>query len=193
MKKIELKVLGLSYSHTQAGSYVLVLAERKGKIKLPIIIKPGDAQYIALKIENIESPKPLIHNLFFKMNQLAGFDLQQILISHIVEGVFFTKLIFTSATEEFELECAIGDAICLALAHACPIYCSKDVLNISGIEISDDGVMTEEQADRNKKDREYKATPSIENLEKMLNKAIENEEYEIASQLRDRITELKRG
>ena len=58
MKKVELKIIGLSYSQTQAGSYVLVLGERKGKLKLPIIIKPNDAQFIAMKMEGLKTPIP---------------------------------------------------------------------------------------------------------------------------------------
>jgi protein-arginine kinase activator protein McsA len=69
--------------------------------------------------------------------------------------------------------------------------CSKEVLDATGILMDDDGGMTEEQYEENHKKRDYSSVISIENLEKMLNKAIENEEYEIASQLRDRITELK--
>jgi len=192
MKKIELKVLGLSYSNTQAGSYVLVLSEKRGKLKLPIIIKPGDAQHIAFKIENLDSPKPLIHDLFKKVGEWTGLDLQQVLISHVVEGVFYCKLVFASITEDFEMECSIGDAVCLALSFSCPIYCTPDVLKVAGIEIEDSGSMTTEQDERNKKDRDYQSTSTVENLEKMLKKALDNEEYEVASQLRDRITELKR-
>jgi bifunctional DNase/RNase len=192
MKKIELKILGLSYSNTQAGSYVLVLTERKGKIKLPIIVKPTDAQFIALKIEKLESAKPLIHDIFKKVGDLSGLDLQQVFISHVVEGTFYTKLVFSANFEDFEMEASVGDAVCLSLAYSCPIYCSEDVLKVAGIEIEDDGSMTKEQDQRNKSDREIQAGTSVENLEKMLIKAIENEEYEIASQLRDRITELKK-
>jgi len=57
--------------------------------------------------------------------------------------------------------------------------------------MDDDGSMTEEQFEENHKERDYSSVISIDNLEKMLDKAIQNEEYEIASQLRDRIVELK--
>ena len=64
MKKKRLKVLGLSYSQTQTGSYIVVLAEYKGTRKIPVIIKSSDAQQIALKLEKIKSPRPLTHDLF---------------------------------------------------------------------------------------------------------------------------------
>ena len=191
MKKVELKIIGLSYSQSQAGSYVLVLGEKKGKLKLPIIIKPHDAQFIAMKTEELTTPRPLTHDLFKKVTEFLNADLQQVFISHILEGIFYAKLVFSNAIDDIEIDCSVGDAICLALTYGCPIYCSKEVIKISGIEIDDDGSMTEEQSEANHKERDYSAVVTVENLEKMLQKALENEEYEIASQLRDRIQEIK--
>jgi bifunctional DNase/RNase len=191
MKKVELKIVGLSYSQTQAGSYVLVLGEKKGKLKLPIVIKPNDAQFIAMKMEGLKTPRPLIHELFKKITDNLNVDLQGIYISNILEGIFYAKLIFSNILDDFEIECSVGDAICLALSYKCPIFCSKEVLKISGIEIDDDGTITEEQNETNHKERNHSGGVTVENLEKMLEKALENEEYEIASQLRDRINELK--
>jgi bifunctional DNase/RNase len=191
MKKSELKIIGLSYSQTQAGSYVLVLGERKGKLKLPIIIKPNDAQFIAMKMEGLKTPRPLTHELFKKITDNFNADLQQIYISNVLEGIFYAKLIFSNMVDEFEIECSVGDAICLALSYKCPIFCSKEVLKISGIEMDEDGTVSETQNETNHKERDYSGGVTVENLEKMLEKALQNEEYEIASQLRDRINELK--
>jgi hypothetical protein len=193
MKKVELKIIGLSYSQTQAGSYVLVLGERKGKgkLKLPIIIKPNDAQFIAMKMEGLKTPRPLTHELFKKITDNFNVDLQQIYISNVLEGIFYAKLIFSNIVDEFEIDCSVGDAICLALSYKCPVFCSKEVLNISGIEMDEDGTVSETQNETNHKERDYSGGVTVENLEKMLEKAIQNEEYEIASQSRDRINELK--
>ena len=192
MKKEELKIYGLSYAHSNSGSYILVLGQMTGNLKLPVIIKAHEAQIIALKLENIESPKPLLQEVVYNLTENLGVDLQQVLISHILEGVFYCKLIFTTPTEEFEINCSIGDAISLSLYYRCPIMCSKEVMSISGIHMSEDGEVSESQETQNKQDRDYKSVLSVDNLQSMLDKAIENEEYEIASQLRDRINELKK-
>lgn len=191
MKLKELKIVGLSYSQTQVGSYVLVLSEKRGKRKLPIIINQDTAQFIALKLESVKVKKPLTIDLFKNITDKLGADLYQVQISNILEGVFYVKLIFHNMVEEFELESSIGDAISLAVCYKCPILCSKEVLDTAGILMDDDGSISEEQFEENHKSRDYSSVISIENLEKMLTKAIDNEEYEIASQLRDRIVELK--
>jgi len=191
MKLKELKIIGLSYSQTQVGSYVLVLSEKKGQRKLPIIINQDSAQHIALKLEKVKVKKPLTFDLFKNLTDNLGADLYQIQITNILEGVFYVKLVFHNMVEEFELESSISDAVCLSVTYKCPIFCAKEVLDVAGILMDDDGTLTEEQNEENHKDREYTSVISIENLEKMLDKAIQNEEYEIASQLRDRIVELK--
>lgn len=191
MKKIELKIIGLSYSPNQMGSYILVLGEMKGDTKLPIIIKTNDAQFIATKIEGLKLPRPTIWDLFSNLTKNLNATLKRVYISNVLEGIFYSKLIIDSDQGTFEMDCSIGDAICLSLVLNCPIYCSQEVLDISGIKMDDNGIVTEEQEKINHRDRGAIATVPVENLEKMLQKAIENEEYEIASQLRDRISELK--
>lgn len=191
MKKIKVRVLGLSYSQSQVGSYVLVLSESKGDRKLPIIIKPNDAQYIALKMEDIKTPRPLTHDLFKSLTDATGAEINEVLIQDMVEGIFYAKLTVSNMIGQYEIDCGIGDAISLAMLYKCPIYVSSLVLDSAGIYMTDSGEVTEEHEERMKEKEEKKQILSVEDLEKMLNKAVENEEFEIASQLRDRINQLK--
>lgn len=200
MKKL-VKLLGLSYSQTQVGSYVVILSEMGGRRKLPLIIKPSDAQQIALKIEGIKSPRPLTHDLFKSLTDAFGIDVQEVYIHSILEGIFYTKLITTNGIDDLEIECTAGDGVSLALVYNCPIYVSEEVLNQAGIIINDDGTFygdDDPNLDNNIDDlnepakSEPKRVVTIENLEKMLEAALENEEYEIASEIRDRIAEIKK-
>jgi bifunctional DNase/RNase len=192
MKSKELIIVGLSYSKTQNGQYILVLGQKRGSLKLPIIIKENEAQYIALKLENIKTTKVPIFDVMKNVTDSLNADVFQVTITHVLEGVFHTKVSMSNMVDEFEFACSIGDAVCISLAYGCPIYCTSEVLNLTGILMDDEGNIDEEQHEKNlKQDRDYKSVLSITDLEKLLDKAIENEEYEIASQIRDRITELK--
>jgi len=190
MKKRQVKILGLSYSQSQVGSYVLVLSEMKGKVKLPIIIKPQEAQRIALDLEGIKSSKPLTHDLFLSMTDAFGIDIQEVFIYSLAEGIFYTKIICTSGLEDVEIESCVGDAVILANIYGCPIFVSSDVLNSAGVLINDDGTTLSDE-DMDDEETVEEKTTSIENLEKMLEHAIANEEYEIAAQVRDRIEQMK--
>jgi bifunctional DNase/RNase len=194
MKRKELQVIGLSYSQSQTGSYILVLTEKKGKAKLPVIIKPYDAQRIALEIEGIKSPRPMTHDLFVSLTNSYGIDIQEVFIHSLLEGVFYVKIISSNGIEEIEIDSSIGDAIILATIYKCPIYVESSILNTAGVYINDDGtqidVIEEEEVDE--EEVEKKGVVSIENLERALEDAIRNEEYEIAAAIRDRIEEIKK-
>lgn len=195
MKK-EVKVLGLSYSQSNSGSYVVVLSEKKGKRKLPIVIKPSDAQQIALKIEGVKSPRPLTHDLFKYITDQYQIDIQEVHIYAILEGIFYTKLVTTNGIEKSEVDCTAGDGIALSIVYGCPLYVTKEVLEVSGVYINDDGSTIEnsevEDAEEYEEEIPVKRVVSIEDLEHMIEDAIRNEEYEIAAEIRDRIEKLKK-
>jgi len=193
MKKRQVKILGLSYSQSQVGSYVLVLSEMKGKVKLPVIIKPQDAQRIAIDLEGIKSSKPLVHDLFLSMTTAFGIDVQEVFIYSLAEGIFYTKIICTNGLEDIEIESSIGDGVILASLHDCPIFVSSDVMNSAGVLINDDGsnLSGDMTDDEDEEETVEEKTTSIENLEKMLEQAVLSEEYEIAAQVRDRIEQMK--
>lgn len=193
MKRKEVKILGLSYSQDQMGSYILVLAEKKGKVKIPIIIKAAEVQRIALQLENIKSTRPLVHDVFRKMGDSYGIDVQEVYIYSLAEGIFYTKLITSNGIEEVEIECSVGDGVILSSIYKCPIYMASTVMNASGIVINDDGTPIEGDDMEDFMDDEVDSTGivSIENLEKMLEEALKNEDYDIACKVRDRINELK--
>jgi len=197
MKK-EVKILGLSYSQSQSGSYVVVLSEKKGKRKLPVVIKPSDAQQIALKIEGVKSARPLTHDLFKTITDCYGIDIQEVYIHTVLEGIFYTKLVTHNGIEDMEIECTAGDGIALAMVYQCPIFADKEVLDSSGIFVNDDGSqMSQDEIDTEDVEEEVISTKkakrvvSVEDLEHMMNDAIANEEYEIAAEIRDRINKLK--
>ena len=198
MKRKQLKVMGLSYSQTQAGSYIVVLSEIKGSRKIPVVVKASDAQEIALKIEKIKSPRPLTHDLFKSLTDSFGIDVQEVFIHSLVEGIFYCKMIVNNGVEETEVECGIGDGITLALVYDCPIMIKTDVLDSAGISMNDDGsepeideIEVEIEEKPKSKTKSKKRVVSVEDLEIMMQKALENEEYEIAAEIRDRIQELK--
>lgn len=190
--------MGLSYSQSQIGSYVVVLSEKKGNAKIPVIIKPGDAQNIAVKLENIKVARPLTHDLMKSMTDSFQIDVFEVFIYGLVEGVFYAKMLATNGLEEVELECSIGDAIAMSLVYKCPIWVDSEVLDKAGIRLDDDGAESDydydeedPEIDEIEVELEIESKTSISDLEHLMESAIANEEYEIAAEIRDRITKLK--
>ena len=188
MKRKELKILGLSYSETQVGAYVIVLSS--GSRKLPLIIKPLEAQRIALELEGIKSTRPLTHDLIKSMTDSFGIDVQEIYLHSLVEGIFYTKIIASNGIDEVEIECTAGDGIALSVIYGCPIYTTTDIIESAGVIINDDGSDVDDYED-DYEELEPERIVSVEDLEKMMDEAISNEEYEIAAEIRDRIQKIK--
>jgi bifunctional DNase/RNase len=191
MKRKKVKILGLSYSQSQVGSYVAVLAEKGGR-KLPVIIKPAEAQNIAMKLEGLKTARPMTHDLMKSMSDAFAIDVQEIYIYQLLEGIFYAKMIATNGIEEVEIECSIGDGMALSLVYGCPIWVNVDIIESAGISVSDSEI---EDADEEDIEAEPAPMPkkrvSVEDLEHMMQNAIANEEYEIAAEIRDRIQTLK--
>jgi bifunctional DNase/RNase len=187
--------MGLSYSQSQIGSYVVVLSEKKGNTKIPVIIKPGDAQNIAVKLEGIKVARPLTHDVMKSMTDMFQIDVYEVFIYGLIEGVFYAKMLATNGVEEVEIECSIGDAIAMSLVYKCPIWVKTEILDQAGINLNDDGSSTEfddvDGYDDEEEEVKVESKTSIEDLEKLMESAISNEEYEIAAEIRDRINKLR--
>ena len=80
MKRIRLKVMGMSYSQTQSGAYALLLIEENGTRRIPIIIGGFEAQAIVIKLENLEPPRPLTHDLFKKFADQFNIAVTEVMI-----------------------------------------------------------------------------------------------------------------
>jgi bifunctional DNase/RNase len=189
MKKIRLNVIGLQYSQTQTGAYALLLTEANGRRRLPIIIGGPEAQSIALELEKMTPSRPLTHDIFKTFAENFNIQLVEVVIYNLSEGVFFSKILFSDQEKEVEIDSRTSDAVALALRFGSPIFTYENILSSAGILIdpdsSDFGLMDEE-TDEDLEGNEFSKIADDE-LEKMLQEALEEEEYEKASRIRDEL------
>lgn len=183
--KIRLKVVGLTYSQIQSGAYALILGQVDGKYRIPVVIGAPEAQSIALELEGIIPPRPLTHDLFESFVHAFGIKLLQVYIYKFEDGIFYSELTFSDGERQIVLDSRTSDAIAIAIRTKSPIYTNQEILLTTGFEIESDGAIL--QARSNEEDG-ANAEPKLENyaleeLESMLAKHIENEEYEEAAKI----------
>ncbi len=193
MEKIKLEILGLSPSQSQTGSFALILGEEFGNRRLPIIIGMFEAQAIAIEIEKITPNRPMTHDLFKSFAQGFHYKVTEIVISDLREGIFFAQIVCTDGLKERVVDARPSDAIAIGLRFNVPIYTYENLLSEAGI-VANEGSSGEKSSEPATPASATKPFPdqlkdnSTEDLHKMLDQALTNEEYEKAAQIRDEIS-----
>ncbi|AXT51274.1 hypothetical protein D1818_10700 [Aquimarina sp. BL5] len=205
MSLVRLNIKGISYSQTQNGAYALILSEVDGEKKLPIVIGAFEAQSIAIALEKeIKPPRPLTHDLFKNFADRFDVVVKQVIIHKLVDGVFYSSIICERDKIEEIIDARTSDAIALALRFQAPIFTYKNILDQAGIylkvnpkkadEDDPESLLVDElvsdDVEMVGKETSYQDL-SLEELNRMLEQAVANEDYELAARIRDEIS--KRG
>lgn len=190
-EKVALKVNNIAHSVTHKNSYTVVLSEIGGNRIIPLVVGAFEAQSIAVALENMKPSRPLTHDLFKNAFKSFNIQLQQVIITSQLEGIFYSNLVCKMGDEVVNLDSRTSDALALALRFGCPIFTYEALLNEVGI------ILEEEEKSKSSKveiTKEKKETPkeriSREDLEKKLQDALEKEDYELAARLRDQLSEF---
>jgi bifunctional DNase/RNase len=186
MEKIQLEVYAVSHSQSQAGAYALILQEKNGKRRLPIIIGATEAQAIAIKLESLTPQRPLTHDLFLNFALAFGIKILEINIVKMKLSVFYSELVCSKDNTIIRIDARTSDAIALAVRFNCPIYTNEKVMEEAGIDISSFS-KTENEHPKNQQ-KSYKRFSDKE-LKELLENAVSEERYEDASLISE---ELKR-
>jgi len=198
MSLVRLNIKGISYSQTQSGAYALVLSEEDGNRTLPIVIGAFEAQSIAIALEKeIKPPRPLTHDLFKTFADRFQIKIKQVIIHKLVDGVFYSSLICERDKIEEIIDTRTSDAIALATRFNAPIYTYENILDKAGIYLKmkdelgpgqEDDIGIEnliEETEPVKKSTYSKVT--LKQLNEKLDKAVQDEDYELAAKIRDEI------
>ena len=185
MGRLVLSVLGLSASQSQSGAYALILQEDSSGSRIPIIIGSAEAQAIAIALEGLKPPRPLTHDLFVNLAQVHNISLIEVEINKVEEGVFYAQLVLKSEKGTIKMDARTSDAIALAIRFQSPIYVTNKVLKKAGI------ILEEKDIKSKLEKKDYSATEEIQKLNVLLAKAIENENYEEAAIIKEKIAKIK--
>lgn len=191
MERVKLYVLGLSYNALRNGAYALLLAEENGPYRIPVVIGAAEAQAIATRMEGVTPPRPLTHDLFSSFTQAFGIRLREVFIYKYEDGVFSAEMTFDDGDRHVVLDARTSDAIAVAMRCKAPIFTTREIINQTGFIIEGDPTV---------KDGENNEAPAImveetstddidperlavEELEKLLAKLIDDENYEEAARI----------
>ena len=191
MTKLELEIIALSHSITQSHSYAVVLGEVNGNRRLPIVIGSAEAQAIAVALERVKPSRPLTHDLIKNLFIAFEADLQEVVINDLNEGVFYCKLICTTANDTLEIDSRTSDGIALAVRFGCPIYTYNKILDLAGVSMDEKDNLKDEITQAQVEETLNSANDlqhfTLAELNNMLKEVLDHEDYIKAIAIRDEI------
>ena len=173
--RVRLKVLGLSKGIMHENMYILLLQEVGGDRKIPIIIGQGEAQAIALKTRHVPLERPMVQDLFKRLTDAYGITLRDIFIYKVENGVYYSYLELEQDGVETDIDSRSSDAIALALTYGCPIYTSEELMRRQYIKVNGTALSIPIN------------TLDVQALREALDRSVQEENYELASLIRDEI------
>lgn len=191
MQKIELKIVGLSYSHSQSSAYALILGEVNGNRRLPIIVGGLEAQAIAIEVEKLKPARPLTHDLFKTFAETFDIEIREVIINKFNEGIFYSILVCEKNGNVIEIDSRTSDAVAIALRFDSPIFTYESIMSVGGIILDPENEIEDPTEEASDVANEFFGM-SVRELDTFLLKAIEKEDYERASVIRDEIKKRKK-
>lgn len=198
MKKTELEIVALSHSITQTHSYAVVLGELNGLRRLPIVIGGFEAQAIAVALEKMQPSRPLTHDLFASFMTTFNIELEEVIIYKLEEGIFFAKLLCNFNNDTVEIDSRTSDALALAVRTGCRIFTYENILDAAGLYMDPSETEGEEKKkisadypEETKSKSKDLENMSLDELNKLLQQVLEQEDYVRAISIRDEINNRK--
>lgn len=199
MKKVDLEIHDISLTGSSSGAYTMVMGVVDGTARIPVVIGGAEAQSIALELENMKSSRPLTHDMYKSTLVAFGMKVDEVLVYKFEEGIFYAKVIVSNGDMTEEIDSRISDAVGVAVRFRAPIRCYESIVKQAGInpqEMSagldlEINIEVGDLDDEEDLSLDFDSTPDLELLEAELQEAIDNEDYELASELRDQIDKIK--
>ncbi len=173
----------MSTGEISRGAYALILAQVAGPVRIPIVIGDAEARAIAARMEHVALPRPLVHDLFASFSHAFGIAMFEVFIYKFEDGIFYSEVTFTDGERRVSFEARTSDAVAIAMRTGAPIYCTEEILHECGFVMESEPAASAEPPQPKE--------PTVEELEKLRDEAVDAENYEEASRLTEIINQKK--
>lgn len=201
---VELEVSDIRNAQSPSEAFALVLTERQGDRVLPIVIGMNEARAIVLEMSKMKPKRPTSYDLFLQLSDACNIVAENVEIHKFEEGIFYANINMRRENGELlVIDSRTSDAVVLALKWHIPIYIHENVLdNYLSDNIDEVKNLMEndepEEDDINLSDENYDKyisakleEMSMEELEHLLEGAVECEDFEMASKIHEEIEKRK--
>ena len=168
--------------------YAILLKDIEEKRQLPIIVGVYEAQAIALGLEQVKMPRPLTHDLFTNFIREQELSIKKVVINDLIDGTFYANIFMekNDSTKIIKIDSRPSDAIALAVRVGGELFVTEKVMNSAA------QVIKKQEKQTVKKIKDDANLDQIFDLQMQLQKAIDDENYEQAASIRDKINNLEK-
>jgi len=199
MEYIELEVVDVEASQTPSEAFALIVREKEGEREMTIVIGLHEARTLVLLINKIQTRRPGTHELFKSFLQQTEYQLNKVTIYHYSEGVFYAHILLEKDFQNFELDARTSDAIAIALLMNAPVLIKKDIFEkLAALPQKEKTKIEDFNPDIDLQPEELELyienklqEMPLEELQRLLQGAIDSEDFELASKIHDEINNRK--
>lgn len=202
---VRLRIAGITYNQIENGMYAMVLEELDGSLRLPIIIGYNEAQSIECMLQNIQTPRPLTHELTSKILGAFGISMESVVIKQLDNGIFAADVTLRNGDKTSVIDARSSDAIALAMRADAPVFTSRALLEKCGVDRdsfvsrnlripSRQSIPARKAVERvrNSDSGQWKGE-SLDALLRMMEEAVAEEDYERAGEIKMEIDKRRNG
>ena len=142
MREMSIDSIRVSLTNYQR---VVILKVKDSDRYLPIWIGATEADAIALKLQDMNVPRPLTHDLLGVVISQLGARVSHILVSDLTDDTFYAKIVLECDGEQIEIDARPSDAIALAVRADAPIYAEDAVIEKVGVRMDEGDEQSEAQ------------------------------------------------
>ena len=167
-----------------------------GELAVPIYIDQYQTQSILIGLGNVAMPRPLTHDLLVSILGELEVTIDRVEITGLKDGTFYAQIVLERSGTKLTVDARPSDSIAMAVRLKCPIFIAESVVEEVGSEISTITGEVEDSGDLEDDDSESEEPDDkteLEALHDSLKRAVDDENYEDAALIRDKINEIEQG
>ena len=159
---IEMELVGVRVELPSSAPIVLVARDHSQGRLLPIFIGGPEATAIALAMDQVETPRPMTHDLFKSVLDILAVRVEKVIVTDIQDKTFFAELEIGGVEGEVRtVSSRPSDAIALAVRTGTPIFVAEQVLTKAGYTVPDGATARALTKSRSWRSSETSSTRSI--------------------------------